>query len=265
VNSTKALRIAFAGDRDIAVQVLEFILEQGVQPLALLLSEETKASHAAQLLSLCSHLSPETIFYGKRFTTPQSMNVLKGLNLDYIIGVHFPYIVPANVLAIPRIGVLNLHPAYLPHNRGWHTPSWAILENTPAGSTLHFMDHGVDSGDVILQRELPISHGDTADTLYQRVKKLELEIFREAWPEILSLHPKRSVQNLQIGSQHRRQDLMDESVQRIDLDQQVKAADLIRRLRALTTNQISEAAYFEKDGKRYRIQVRIHEEEKNDG
>ena len=79
--------------------------------------------------------------------------MLEQLSLDYIICVHFPYIVPREILSIPKYGVTNLHPAYLPYNLGWHTPSWAILENTPIGATLHYMDECVDTGDIIHQKK----------------------------------------------------------------------------------------------------------------
>jgi hypothetical protein len=67
-------------------------------------------------------------------------------------------------------------------------------------------------------------------------------------------------QNISDGTTHQRKDLFQRSIQKIDLDQSIKAGDLIQRLRALTTNQIQEAAYYEVNGKCYRIQVVIHEE-----
>ena len=148
-------RFAFAGDRDISVWVLHYLLEQGAHPEALLVTEYGKASHADPLISLCAPFMPaDRILHGKAFREPAGINLLRNLDLDYVIGIHFPYIVPENILAIPRFGVLNLHPAYLPYNRGWHTPSWALMENTPIGATLHFMSPGVDTGDIVHQKKL---------------------------------------------------------------------------------------------------------------
>ena len=254
------LRIAFAGDRDIAVAVLKFILSQGVKPQALLLSEMNKASHASELRQLCTDLDDEHVLIGVQFREPEGASFLRSLNLDYLICIHFPYIVPSAVLTIPRIGVLNLHPAYLPYNRGWHTPSWAILKDTPIGGTLHFMDEGVDTGDIIFQRHLAISPNDTAHTLYERLKLLEYEVFCEAWPLLAQGNYQRKSQVHNRGSEHRRRDLLSANVQKIELHQQVEASDLLRRLRALTTNRIDEAAYYEIDGQRYRVQVIITEE-----
>jgi methionyl-tRNA formyltransferase len=254
------LRIAFAGDRDIAVWVLEFILSQHVHPVALLVPEMDKASHADKLVALCPFLSPDRVLWGRQFQQSESTALLRQLDLDYIISAHFPCVVPETVLFIPRIGVLNLHPAYLPYNRGWHTPSWALLEETPIGATLHFMDVGIDTGDIVHQKRLDVSAGDTAHTLYQRLKSLELEVFKEAWPHLVSGSYQRRPQNPVECSTHKRQELFSKHIQRIDLNQSVQAGDLSRRLRALTTNRIEEAAYYEVNGKRYRIQVLIHEE-----
>lgn len=256
----KPLRIAFAGDREISVRVLDFMLQQGIQPLALLTSSLQRASHAKDLIELCAYLPPAYILQGDSFRQPSSLKLLRDLNLDYMVSIHFPYIIPPPVLEIPREGVINLHPAYLPFNRGWHTPSWAILENTPIGATLHFMDIGVDTGDIIHQREIDVLPGDTANTLYQRINQLEFEVFQEAWPRIQEGNYERLPQEQAEGTAHRRQELFSSSVQCIDLDAPTTAAALLRRLRALTTNRLDEAAYYKVGGKRFRVQILIHEE-----
>lgn len=251
------LRIAFAGDRDISVLVLSFLLEQGIKPQALLVSDGKNASHAAELVKLCRHLPESLIMRGKAFRDTNNFMTLKNLSLDYVISIHFPYILPESFLAIPKFGVLNLHPAYLPFNRGWHTPSWAVLEDTPIGATLHFMTSEVDGGDIVLQRQLEMSPGDTAHSLYQRIKVLEFDVFKKAWPSILSNTYQRSKQSLSAGSFHLKEELHKKEIQRIDLTELIEAGKLIKKLRALTTNQIDEAAYYEVDGKRFRIQVII--------
>jgi methionyl-tRNA formyltransferase len=254
------IRIGFGGDRAIAVQVLDYMLQQGVQPLALLVAAEGKSSHAGELVSRCPFLAPEAVLRGSEFTKPDGIRVLRELNLDYVICVHFPYVVPSDVLSIPRSGFLNLHPAYLPFNRGWHTASWALLDKTPIGATLHFMDSGIDTGDIVRRRRVQVSPGDTAHTLYQRLLAAELELFKRAWPNLVSGSFRRKRQENERVTQRSREELLQQEVQRIDLNEMVRAEDLIRRLRALTTSRVDEAAYYEVDGVRYRIQVLVAEE-----
>ena len=255
------MKVIFAGDREISERVLGYLLEQGVEPLALLVPAAGKASHADRLAALCPHLGPERILRGTAFRQSEGLSLLRQLGPDYIVSIHFPYVMPEEVLAIPRVGVLNLHPAFLPYNRGWHTPSWAILDQTPIGATLHFMDAGVDTGDIVHQARLDVSPGDTAHSLYARLGQLEMDVFAAAWPQLASGVFPRTPQNRSEGTFHTRQDLFDDAVQRIELDERTRAGDLIRKLRALTTNQRAEAAYFEEAGRRFRIQVTIHEEQ----
>ena len=254
-----SVRYAFAGDRDVSVAVLDFLLMQGDAPLALLVPDPSRSTHGEQLVNRCSFLSANRIFYGSAFRDDEGLKTIAALELDFIICVHFPLIVPAAMLQVPRRGILNLHPAYLPYNRGWHTPTWAILEGTPIGATLHFMDEGIDTGDIVHQREVSVLPDDTANTLYQRVKAMELVVFQEAWPRLASLDYARTRQT-EAGTFHRRRDLFRPEAQRIDVDSTSTAWELLTRLRGLTTNNVQEAAYFEMGGERFRVQVSIRRE-----
>ncbi|MBW3573509.1 MAG: hypothetical protein KY450_01415 [Actinobacteria bacterium] len=253
-------RIAFAGDRQLAVDVLDYLLGRGVRPLALLLSSERTASHADELISRCPGMADGTVTRGVSFRDEPTIRLLRSLDLDFLVSVHFPYLVPPEILAIPRHGCLNLHPALLPYNRGWHTATWAILDGTPIGATLHFMDLGVDTGDIIHQRRVEVDAGDTADTLYQRLLEAELEVFKEAWPSVAAGTFRRQRQSDDAATEHARGDLFHPSVQRLDLGERRTVGDVLRQLRALTTTRLEEASYFEADGRRYRVQVRLLEE-----
>ena len=249
------MRYAFAGDRDISVAVLNLLLQAGHKPLALMVSERSKATHAEELIQL-SELGDEFIFHGNQFKEAANIEQLKALQLDYIIGIHFPYLVPKAALDIPKVGFLNLHPAYLPYNKGWHTPSWAIMDGTPYGATLHLMTQELDGGDVIAQKQYPVSYADTADSLYKKVKQCEVELFSEALPSLVSLVPPVTAQ-IGTGTSHVKKDLA--SIQEINLDEPILQKQLINKLRALTTNNVQEAAYFVHDSKKYAVQVTIIE------
>jgi len=253
-------RIVFGGDRDISVRVLRFLLKGNFRPLALLVADEKKATHAGELVKLCPHLDNSRLLSGAEFRREAGIKLLKDLAPDYIICVHFPYVFPPEVLSIPKYGALNLHPAYLPWNRGWHTPTWAIWEEMPYGATLHFMNEEVDTGDIVYQKRMRVRPNDTADSLYRRGLKLEYEAFKEAWPSIVNGTYTRKPQTSNEGSYHRKEDI--KSIQRLDLRAVSKTEDVIRRLRALTTSDIEEAAYFEVKGKKYRMQIEFTGEEK---
>lgn len=218
-----------------------------------MVSSDKRQTHAAELTAL-SDLDASLIFKGKDFTLPHNVAALRSLDLDYIIGIHFPYIIPKQILDLPRVGVINLHPAFLPYNKGWHTPSWAIIDGTPYGATLHFMSEKLDAGDIIHQKQLEILPDDTADSLYKRALLLEYEVFKEALPDLLSLDPPRKKQ-LAEGTSHYKADL--DKIREIKLDEKYNARDLINLLRGLSTNADSESAFFEENGKKYGIKVDI--------
>jgi methionyl-tRNA formyltransferase len=253
-------RIAFAGDRQLAVDVLDHLLELDVRPLALLVSSPQAASHAEQLIQRCEHLDEEHVWRGRAFRQPVAAGLFRSLDLDLLVSVHFPYLIPPEILEIPRRGCLNLHPALLPYNRGWHTATWGILEGTPVGATLHQMDEGVDSGPIVHQRAVEVGPGDTAASIYPRLLATELQVFKEAWPAVAESTEERREQVDAVATTHSRRDLFDAAVQRLDLAAERSVGDVLRQLRALTTSRLDEAAYFESEGRRFRVQVEIVEE-----
>ena len=203
-------------------------------------------------------MKPEMIDTTSRILSPLGIRKLKEFEPDYILSVHFPHILPPEILAIPKKGCINLHPAYLPWNKGWHTPSWALLDGTPAGATLHFMDEGIDTGPIIARKEVRPSPDDTTHTLYAKILAAEFELFKETWPKLLSGDYVADLQNPDGGNMHHKKDLAE--VQEITIYNDTQHYNLIRKLRALTTNDISEAAYFIEDGRKFRVQVKITEE-----
>lgn len=78
----------------------------------------------------------------------------------------------------PAGGILNLHNSYLPWNRGAHPCTWAIIDRTPHGATMHWVDQGVDTGPIFYQEALEIRPGETAHSLYERTADLEVDVFR---------------------------------------------------------------------------------------
>jgi methionyl-tRNA formyltransferase len=155
--------------------------------------------------------------------------------------VHFPHIIPSALLNIPSIGALNLHPAYLPWNRGWHTPTWAIYDQTPYGATLHWIDEGLDTGPIALQKRIDILDSDTADALYQRALAAEEELFAEAIPLLLEGTLPKIPQDGE-GTSHKKKDIA--SLRELSND--MTSEEIERRTRALTTNNSDEAAFFTK-------------------
>lgn len=77
--------------------------------------------------------------------------------------------------------IMNIHPAILPSFPGLHGQKQALEYGVKiSGCTVHFVDEGMDTGPIILQAAVPVSHDDTEDTLSERILKLEHRIYPEA-------------------------------------------------------------------------------------
>lgn len=249
----------FAGDRDIAVRILSLLMDAGYPPAMLLLADPKSASHSDALQSIAT-LPPDRVFEGAQGWGEKATALMKRLRPDYLISIHYPHLLPKTVLQIPTIAALNLHPAWLPYNRGWHTPSWAILEGTPAGATLHHMTEQTDAGQIVLRKRTDISPADTAHTLYLKIKDTAVELFQEAIPLLAGREPGGTPQPAGEGTFHKKEDLDRSGIREIELDATYTGRELINRLRALTTSRKDEAAWFREGGRIVRVQVQLSEE-----
>ena len=84
--------------------------------------------------------------------------------------VAYGRLIPAALLEVPRHGFVNVHPSLLPRHRGPSPIQWALVEgDRVTGVTTMLLDEGMDTGPILLQREVPIEEGETADRLGARL------------------------------------------------------------------------------------------------
>jgi methionyl-tRNA formyltransferase len=81
-------------------------------------------------------------------------------------------ILKAHILSVPSIGVLNPHPGLLPAYRGVDVIPWALYNGDPLGVTVHFVDPGIDTGDIVAQRRMDVQPGDTLASLRRRADRM---------------------------------------------------------------------------------------------
>jgi len=194
------------------------------------------------------------IFYSDSLYEEHTLNALRSLELDLILLSWWPYILKKSLKEIPRLGCLNFHPSYLSYNRGKHYNFWTIVEDTPFGVTLHWVDEGIDTGDKAFQSPIEKSWEDTGETLYYKAQKEIVRLFREKFPEIKRGNIPRIPQDLSKGSFHRNNEL--EEASRIDLDRNYKARDLLNIFRARTFRPYPGAWFIDNEVK-YEVRVEI--------
>jgi len=121
---------------------------------------------------------------------------LKKSKPDLMITYFYPQLISSEILAIPNLGTINFHPAILPDYRGAHVINWMILKGEKnAGITLHYIDEGIDTGDIIHKETIPIEFEDTAFDLEKKVIEKSIQILPELLPSILSGKNKRLKQD----------------------------------------------------------------------
>ncbi len=117
----------------------------------------------------------------------EAAEFLAGLRPDFIVVVAFGRILRPEVLRIPRYGCVNLHASLLPRHRGPSPIPAAILAGDAiTGVTTMLMDEGVDTGDILLRRSIPIGERDTAGTLHDNLAELGAELMLETVEGMLS-------------------------------------------------------------------------------
>ena len=89
-------------------------------------------------------------------------------------------IIKSPILEIPGQGTVNSHPGLLPWLRGSSSVGWALYKDLPQGATAHYVSPGIDVGDIIVSRELPVNHTDTYESLNYRIGILAGELMAEA-------------------------------------------------------------------------------------
>lgn len=95
-----------------------------------------------------------------RLTDPAVSELFTGYQPDLLCVACFPHYIPASILAIPRLGALNVHPSLLPANRGPEPLFWTFrLGHEQTGVTIHLMDEQLDHGDILVQEAFDVPEG----------------------------------------------------------------------------------------------------------
>jgi len=104
---------------------------------------------------------------------------------DFLISYNYRFILKSDVLEMfwPSRAV-NLHISYLPWNRGADPNFWSFAENTPKGVTIHYMDEGIDTGDIIVQKKVTLGNEETLKSAYEKLHREIRELFMEHWSRI---------------------------------------------------------------------------------
>lgn len=114
-----------------------------------------------------------------------TLDIIKQLQPSFIISFNYRYLISKDIIDYMQGKIINLHTSYLPYNRGSSPNFFSFMEDTPKGVTIHLMDEGLDTGDILCQRELFFDETkESFATSYDKLTEAMKELFYENWQKI---------------------------------------------------------------------------------
>jgi methionyl-tRNA formyltransferase len=127
---------------------------------------------------------------------------LKNNAIDFVVSYRYKHVIRKKVIRYLPQKIINLHISLLPWNKGADPNLWSLLEDTPKGVSIHYIDDGIDTGDIIYQKELIFDEeNDTLASSYTKLNDEIIELFKIKWSSIKEGKVKRFKQ-LKGGSFH---------------------------------------------------------------
>jgi methionyl-tRNA formyltransferase len=186
-----ASRLVFMGTPDFSVPCLNALINAShIEIVAVVTQPDRPAGRGKKLTPSPVKVVAEThdipVFTPERLRREDDiMQALETLAPDYIVTIAFGQILPPRVLETPRKGVVNVHASLLPEYRGANPIQWAVLDGkTETGLTTMFSDEGVDTGDMLLKRSLPIEADDTTGSLSEKLAQMAGDVLLETLAEL---------------------------------------------------------------------------------
>lgn len=167
--------LVYAGSGDIGLPTLRALLEDSRHEVAGVITQPDRPVGRRQelrpspikALALAAGLPVQQ---PERIRRPEAVDALRALAPDVLVVFAYGQILPAAVLAVPRVAPLNLHASLLPRHRGAAPIQAAVADGDRAGGlTVMYMDEGLDTGDALLTREFPLRRRETGGSLHDRL------------------------------------------------------------------------------------------------
>lgn len=243
-------RIIFMGTPDFAVPALQALIRHDYPVVAAVCQpDRPKGRHGhlqAPPVKQTAEAAGIPVIQPLKIRTPEFEQTLAALKPDLIVTVAYGRILPANILELPPHGCLNVHASLLPKLRGAAPINWALIRGRrETGITLMLMDEGMDTGDILLQKTLPLDDRIDAGTLSDQLADMGGMLLPQAIDEYLA---GRLTPVPQDGTQATSAPIMTRETGEIDWSQSARA---IHNLVRGTTPW--PGAYTWCDGKRLKI------------
>lgn len=136
-----------------------------------------------------------------------SVDFLKENEPDFVISYNYSHIIKEDVIDMVQDRIINLHTSYLPWNKGASPNLWSFIDNTPKGVTIHRLEKGLDTGKIILQKELFFDEEvETLASTYETLNEEIVKLLEDNW-ELFETGRFELKDQIGEGTYHRRADL----------------------------------------------------------
>lgn len=115
---------------------------------------------------------------------PVSVELLTQNQIDFVVCYGYRHRIDKQVIDLLPGKIVNLHISLLPYNRGADPNFWSFVEGTPKGVTIHQIDEGLDTGDILVQAEVEFGEDETLKTSYEQLQQKIRELFYRHWVQI---------------------------------------------------------------------------------
>jgi methionyl-tRNA formyltransferase len=171
------MRIVFIGTGEIGVPTLRALHESEHEIVGVVTQPDKPVGRsqkiAAPPIKRAALEMKMSILQPPQIKDRQSIEEIRALQPDVIVVVAYGQILPRDVLEIPRVACLNVHASLLPRWRGAAPIQYAIASgDRETGITIMYMDEGLDTGDILLQRKIDISRDETGGSLHDKLAKI---------------------------------------------------------------------------------------------
>src|SRR5260370_12817863 len=192
------MRIVFIGTGEIGVPTLRGLLESEHEVVEVVTQPDKPAGRDQRIeappVKKALAGTKMSILQPARIKDRESIKEIRALTPDVIVVMAYGQILPRNVLEIPPTACLNLHASLLPRHRGAAPIQAAIAAgDRETGITVMYMDEGLDTGDILLQRKIDILPNDTGRSLHDRLAQVAPESLLEALDLLASGSAPRTV------------------------------------------------------------------------
>ena len=184
-------RILFMGTPAFALPTLELLHRSNYPVIGVVTQPDRPAGRGQKEVApptkLLAQKSDLPIFQPKKVKDKSFLDIFYQLNPEMVVVAAFGQILPKAIIEFPKFGCLNIHPSLLPKYRGAAPLNWSIIRGeTKTGVTIMLMDEGMDSGDILLQQESPLSATETYGQLHDRLAKEGSDLLMTAIEQVIA-------------------------------------------------------------------------------